>query len=424
MRGVGSMTVATETAGPRSQAVPRAAASRGMTVVAFAACAFLFALTFLQKLAIGSGSSQINLALPALYLLVFVLAANGRLAVSLPRLALYLGFVGFAALSQMAVPYRISVPSFLVLPAMYLPFVFLVRLSDEEVRRASRFYQNLMVVAASIVLLQLAFQAATHRALSIEPYIPKALLMQGFSYDFQYRGGSFVRPNGLFFLETSFVSIFLAVGVVNEALRHHNWLRGGFLFVGLAACLGASGMVLLGLAAPLLIVRLNMRWLLLAIPILALAGLLVLASGVADEFVSRMGEFGQEGSSAYVRVTQPFLQLIDIFDSQQTLFDVSGAGNAPIGEADAWPITKLGYEYGLLPATLLLMLIAVAIWSRRDLPMTLSLLLVFNFTGGYAHNPVMAGLLFAFGPLFAGGSRGRRAEHGSAAEGNGNQRRH
>jgi hypothetical protein len=360
---------------------------------------YIAALIFLQKLAIGFGDKQVSILVPATYLLMGLLVWRRQLMASPSRLLLFAAFVVTAAASQALVPRPISLPSFLALPILYFPLAFSLDLDAEGWRDLLDLFQRLMLVIAGVVSFQFLTLWAFHWQPNLEAVLPQELLLRGYAYDIVRWGAGRVRPNGLFFLEPSFASIFLAAALIIELLLFRRLLLLLAFAAGLAASQGGSGLVMPVVALPLLLGRAGPRAALLLVLIgLLLAGVIA-AFGAGAPFLARLAEFSLPESSGYLRVIEPFLQLGDAFNRAGAPWDAVGAGNAPIGDANAWPITKLAYEYGFLVALLLPALVAVACVSGPLLPLLLALQVIYDVTGGYLHSPVLVPLMFVLGAL-------------------------
>ena len=75
----------------------------------------------------------------------------------------------------------------------------------------------LMFFPACIIIVQYAYQKITGSGdpISMTPLVPKSLMMQGYIYEAHDPWNSpFMRPNGFFFLEPSFVSAFTASAAI------------------------------------------------------------------------------------------------------------------------------------------------------------------------------------------------------------------
>lgn len=376
---------------PRAMASGRRRAKDGsIGVLLFFAIEFA-ALALLQKFAVPAGATPISVLIPLLYggLAVGVFAFN--LGVSLLRVAAFGLFLLVALLSQLLVGRPFSAPSFLLLLVLYFPMVFLWRMPADRYRRVMEIFQNVMVIGAVMVFVQLAWQFAfgLGNTLSIEPFAPAQLLLPGYLYEAPIQfGAAFVRPNGFFFLEPSYVSMFLASALILELTEFGRPLRIGLYGGALIGCLGATGLVMVAVAAPGILRRMSPRMLALVLVLGGVAVVAALAAGGGDLLASRLGELSKPGSSASERIVAPLHELNILSMDPERLVTGSGAGNVTIIQSSPWPLTKLFSEYGALTALAYLLLFVAAIWRAPNRALAFSLFVVLNFTGGYLLNPV------------------------------------
>jgi hypothetical protein len=378
---------------PRTLAAGRRRAKDGSVgVLAFFAVEFA-CLVVLQKFAVPAGAAPISFLIPVLYLGLGVGVVAFGLGVSLLRVAVFGGFLLVAVLSQALVGRPFSAPSFLLLLVLYFPLMFLWRVPADTYRRLIGSFQNVMAAAALMVFLQLASQFAfgMGNTLNIEPFVPKALLMPGYIYSVPIHfGASFVRPNGFFFLEPSYVSMFLASALIIELTEFSRPLRIGLYAGALIGCLGATGWVMMAFAAPGILRRLSPRMLLIVLVLVAVGGMVAMAAGGGDLVASRFSELSKPGSSGSERLVAPLHELSVLSTDPDRLFTGSGAGNMVLFQSSPWPLTKLFSEYGALTALAYLLLFVAAIWRAPNRVLAFSLFVVINFTGGYLLNPVTA----------------------------------
>lgn len=381
---------------PRAMSTGRRRARDGAVgVVAFFAIEFA-GLVLLQKLAVPAGGAPISLLIPLLYAGLGVGVFAFKLGVSLARVAAFGLFLLVAVMSQLLVGAPFSIPSFLLLLVLYFPLVFLWRIPADTYRRVINCFQNVMALAAVMVFLQLASQFifGMGATLNIEPFVPKALLMPGYIYSVPIHfGASFIRPNGFFFLEPSYVSMFLASALILELTEFSRPLRIGLYAGALIGCLGATGWVMMAFAAPGILRRLSPRMLLVVLILVGIGAMAAIAAGGGELVAARFSELSKPGSSGSERLVAPLKELGALCADPERLFTGSGAGNMVLFQSSPWPLTKLFSEYGALTALAYLLLLVTAIWRAPNRILAFSLFIVINFTGGYLLNPVTASLV-------------------------------
>jgi hypothetical protein len=377
----------------------------------FAVSMLFFALIYLQKVGVGSGGISVSLALPALYLVLVILAVRGRLLISLSRLTLFAIFAFFATLSQALVNHTFSILSFIFVMSLYLPMTVVWTLRRDEWRDFMSVFQNMMIVPACMVFVQIGWQVIFHQqALSIEPLFPKSLLMQGFMYTAPIHWGHpLIRPNGFFMLEPSYISAFTACALVLELSTFHRIWRMALYGGALWACTGATGLVLAGVAVPIMLARRHPGLFLVGCAAVLLGAVIVAETGAATSMIGRLSELQNKDSSGFGRLVAPLIQLHQVTDSPSSLFAGLGAGNSSTEltiESSTWPLVKLGVEYGM-PTLLIFAVFILACFSGAPVPaLAAALYVVYNFTGGYLLNPVFVILMM----LLATGIRIRHDE--------------
>jgi hypothetical protein len=295
-----------------------------------------------------------------------------------------------------------SAPSFALLMAIYLPFVLVWPTTRATHEACLRLYQNILLAAAGVVLLQLAASVApqVRDLLNLERYVPSRLLLPGYNYWAPIRWGSdFIRPNGLVFLEPSFAGIYLACALILELTVFHRIWRIALYAAALAGCMSGTGVFMLALAAPWILAQLPRRSLPLQI-LLGAAGLaVVIYLKVGATLLQRVEEFGKPGSSAWSRFIEPLYQMQTFARQPMQAVTGAGPGNVSLFRSSPWPVTKLFGEYGALCAAAYFVLLLVAVWKAPNRGLAFALFVVLNFTGGYLLNPLGMFLLLVLAGL-------------------------
>ncbi|HET9068881.1 MAG TPA: hypothetical protein VFN28_09565 [Amaricoccus sp.] len=351
----------------------------------------LFALVYLQRLAVPAGGLMLSLPLFATAAALAALAAAGRLTFSRTRLLLFAAMGAAAAFSQAVAPGPMSLASLAYLLALYGILTVRLALAPGDFAAVWRGYAALMVLPALLVLAQYGWQlrAGPGSGLGLDALFPRRWLLPGYIYRASTEAWrTWDRPNGVFFLEPSFCSAFLALAFLNEAL----WLRRtGLAALFLAALLlsgGATGLLLVAIAIAWRLRRSRSGVLVMAATGFALAALV--DSRLAS--LGRLAELASPGSSGYDRLVLPLASFWRVVGDPGGWLAGHGAGRITADFGNAWPMVKLTYEYGLPTALLWLAFFAVAIAGRERVGLRIAVFLVFQLTGGYLLSPVM--LLF------------------------------
>ncbi len=377
--------------------------------VAGAISVFVFSAIFLQKLGFTAGGGSIGLDVFILLGVLLWLLGCRAAVIDPVRACLFAVLLCAVALSLLLNgligPGLKSPPALLLFLTLYA--AMLVRI---DVTRAfllqllDKFQLGMSVIAAIIIGQQLLQYTLGHGYWpNLETIVPSALLIPGYAYIRPYAWNSpYLTPNGVFFLEPSAASGFLALSLVAEILLFKRLKRLLLLVVGLFAGVAGSGPTILVLFSPLILRKLDRRLLTwgvcLGIPLLLLA----VASGATSHLLARSSELSSDNSSAYARLVVPFRATVALAADPSHLLTGDGPGSSPKGDNQVqWPLNKLIFEYGLLTAVLFhLFLVIAVLGSPPSRTLTLIVLVPHLFFGGgfVSHTNIM--MLVLFGSLF------------------------
>jgi hypothetical protein len=347
----------------------------------------LFILLYLEKFAIGPVSFQINVPMMVFFVCLMYMLVQRRIRLSPVRMGLYLVFVGCSILSQILANTIGSIPSILELYLIYFFVTSSAPLSETGYYRVLNNFIKLMIVPASIGVCQYGIQKITGGGdpISIEPFVPKSFLLQGFVYDAHYPmwHDVFQRPNGLFFLEPSFFSFFTASAAIIEITYFQRPTLIALMTMATIFSFGGTGLTMLVVAAPLLFARQSPR-LVLPLVIVGIVGLVsVWMLGTNLPLLSRMNELDTGGASGSMRLVVPLNRLIELLSDPSYLFTGTGAGSTTSDLGSAWPMLKLAKEYGIITMFAFVFLYASVFFGSYNIPVKIAATIIFLFTGGY-----------------------------------------
>jgi len=365
--------------------------SRDQSSIQFATVQLLVVI-YLQKFAVGPLSSQISLPLLIMLGHVSYMLITGRMQFSPLRLACYLLFAGSCFISQELSGASFSLPSLVELLLIYSILTVTSSVSESAYQVILKRFISMMIIPALIVLVQYFYSKMTglEDPISMTRVFPKSVLMQGFFYEAHYPWNStFQRPNGFFFLEPSFVSMFAASAAIIELTYFKRTWHSLLMVSATALSLGGTGLTMLVIAAPFLLARQKLPVILLV----AVAALVIFSAATALNLpiplLSRLGELTYAGASGDDRIMIPAEQLIRLLSDPSFYLTGSGAGATTTAFGNVWPIVKLTNEYGLLTAILFLTLFLMAVVRSYNVTLAIAISLVFNFTGGYLLNAIV-----------------------------------
>jgi hypothetical protein len=312
----------------------------------------LIIIVLTQTLAVPLGrDAQIPLALLIHAAFVVLWFARGITRLSIPNVALFAAVTFCAFAVHIRHPHGTyslsSLGLFLLISSFYVVSVPLTRSA----------YQNLMsvwaamgMIASVAVVVNWSTQLLGLGMPSLVHVLPDPLIYRGFVHTQPVEWGSaWTKPNGFIFLETSHLSQFIALALVVEGVFFRRIPRMLFMGGALIATLAGTGMLLVLMAAPFLLVRLRPGLIVLGMILLPLVVALAMQFGLLEHFVARLLEFSQTGTSGYNRFVLPFTALIDTWrygDTPEAWFGI-GAGNIPAGSNLAFnAYSKVSVEYG------------------------------------------------------------------------------
>jgi hypothetical protein len=382
----------------------------------------LIGITLFQK--IGYVPNPRN-AVPVILPLIYALFGFGilfvRPVIRPIRVALYLMVVATSAASAMIAERDVSLSSMLLYFALYLPMIMGFPASRATWLRCMTLFCNVMLGFAGIVWLQhvIQFTAGWQAWPNLDLLLPKTYLIPNFVYIQPIRWGlDYMKPSGIFFLEVSTLSQFIALALIMELVLFRRMVRAGLLAVTLFATFAGTGLLLTAVALPFVLKRVGPRTTL----ILLASGLVIAVAAFQlqwfDLVSHRVDEFGREGTSGNHRFIEPVLRILTQMRDPAAVYMGIGPGQIEFGpDIFWWPITKTVVEYGLIQGLLFYAFFLTAMFDRApDRMMSIIIALWFSFEGTLLtpYNPIaciMLSTMFIVRP----GSAARRPRAAAAA---------
>jgi hypothetical protein len=385
----------------------------------------IFVLIYLQKFALFSPSFPLSVPMLTWFAGLTWMAVSRHLAFSPPRLAAYFIFTCCVLLSQ-AIAWG-SLPSLFELLLLYGGMTLRADIPPASYRQILDRFTLFMIPPACIIITQYVYQKLTglSNPITMTGLIPESWLTPNFIYEAHYPWNSpFMRPNGFFFLETSFASAFAASAAIIELTYFHRRVRATLMLTATFLSLGATGITMLIVAAPFLLPRSAPR---VALRVAAGAVCIVVAiyaAGIPLPLSSRFAEISDQNSSGGERLLLPAMRLQTLATDPSYLVVGDGAGSGDPKKAansartpvmNAWPIVKLIQEYGLLTMISFVLLYVTGIAGDFNVPLKAALSVIFLFTGGYLLSPIMVELLLLFCFVLAPPRSNKIRDHGIRA---------
>jgi hypothetical protein len=382
-------------------------------------------LVFFQKLGLPMGAGKV-LGAPLLFMLGALAVRYLRyreLEVDPRRVFTYTMFCVTAVLSQALSSHAFALPAMFLLFLLYLPFIVRIEVSRKTFLRCMNVFQRTMMAVAFIVFVQLVMQRlwGWQSWPNMSKLLPEPILVANFNYyrEMGFKAGLF-QPNAFFFLEPSFVSQFLAVALVMEIVFFERFLWIGVLTAALFLTFAGTGLLVLAACAPFLLARTSPR----ALVVVIICGILIAAVGGSlgwfDQFIGRLDELNQPGTSGHARFTVPFQNLVNsVRDLDSTLFGQGAGNNVEYVGAIVldMAVTKLMTEYGLPTTIAFFVCFSYGLFeSAPNRVVAWALFVCFNFCGAALALPVYVILIVTLGTLLRikrdpSPGAGQRVEH-------------
>ena len=379
--------------------------------------AALFCNVFLAKFAVPGTEGSLSIQLVGLYAIIFIGTATGRL-----RIDIYV-FFSFCLLSMtlfvttiLSPKINVSIGSFLLVLCLLAPYSF--ALKNEAVRQEFVFkifgVFALILAACGIMQFVAQFLVGPKVAFWLDYNTPTQIALQGFHNLISIAddpnsiadGKGIIKSNGIFLLEPSFLSQFVCLAIVVELVYQKRiWVLCTYAVAELVSYSG-TGLLILVAVAPILL-----RHVLARVSLSTWGALLLIACAAvffSDElnlgaFLTRLGEFNSNQSSAYARFFSIF-QLLQNFVFTDPLATFVGRGPGSITENftsidyaafdPSWG--KVVYEYGTIGFLAYFSFFFYCVWRCHvSSAIKVALTVQFMFLGGLVATPEVHMLILA-----------------------------
>lgn len=370
----------------------------------------------LQKFGLVFGDSYIAFSFPVFVILCSVYVIKGYVRFSSPKLATYAIIIMLALTSSIAASISensrnlpFSFPSLLLFSALYsLLCVNPTRKFDIELTlKVFVTYGRIVTILGILqpILEKLGLVLSSLGA--VAPFLQPLLIENRFNTNaFISYGESAMRSNGIVMLEPSYFSQLIVLSATAEALFMRRYIFLPLYAVGYALSYSGTGAIAFILAV-ILYAFLNPQRLnyVLGAAVISLFGLGiggVVFPDTVGYFIGRLGEFGAEGSSAYVRYIAQSIVWRDMSEDGRLLLG-HGAGSyerlyGNFGISSN-PVLKFTFEYGLATALLICTFVLSSILNRKMILLSLILFVMYMTAGTTELNPnfmIMTIMLGAF----------------------------
>lgn len=349
----------------------------------------------------GYAALGIGIALPLMMLGLGFGMLNDAVRIEPRRLAFYCITLAVLILPQLLQVGTFSLNSLLMLTALHIPYVLVVTRGHELALRVLKFFLHIATLLACCAIAQYFLQGIIDQPLlyPIDNLVPEEFVVRGFNAQgtINYHSSQ-VRATGVFMLEPSFLTQFLAVAIVAESIVSKRLWRLGLFAVGILVAHAGTGLLILLICMPLVVVF-HRRWDLLLMGIIGIAAILTFGEALnLDMIAGRASEFDDPNSSGFARFVGGFYMFDQMLwpDLKRALFGY-GAGAFmdyvhlfDIEVADM-PMTKMIFEFGVVGALVYFAFVASCLFSS-PLPRLLSLAIALTFLLNGMYVPFSHGL--------------------------------
>lgn len=318
----------------------------------------LFASIFLQRFALPIGEDGLAINLLVTVFALLVLAVRGAVTLDPVRTVLFFILAAGASLSTALNAGIASVPSLALFLLIYAPYMLSLRNSEGVFEACVRAFQVMVLICALLGILQFLAQFAIGRSIpfSFRGLVPDALLLPGFHTENPLSWNSpYFKSNGFFLVEPSTFSQYLALAVILELLYFGVSWRLLIFGLALPTSYSGTGLVLLLFILPWLMLYRRAYGAVVGGLVLVLLAVATGSLWNLDALLSRVNEFGSQGSSANARfIAGAWVVGTFLLDSARDVIFGLGPGAYPQyvklvpyeAHDPAW--VKMIFEYGLL----------------------------------------------------------------------------
>lgn len=365
-------------------------------------CTPIACASLLSKFGIpGYANLGIGIAMPLMMLMLAFGMVNDCVRIEPKRLGFYCITLSVLILPQLLQAGTFSLNSLMMLALLHLPYVLVVMRGDELAPKVLTFFLHIARLLAVLAIAQYFLQGFIDTAYlyPIDNLIPQEFVVQGFNAQGTINYNSTqIRATGMFMLEPSFLTQFLAVAIVAESVTNRRLWPLGLYAVGILVAHAGTGILILLICMPFVVI-IHRRWDLLALGVIGIAGVFAFGELLNLDFIaSRAGEFDDPNSSGFARFVGGFYMFDQMLwpDFKRALFGY-GAGafmdyahlfNIEVADM---PMTKMIFEFGLVGAFTYFAFIASSLFAS-PLPRMLSVAIALTFLLNGMYVPFSHGL--------------------------------
>lgn len=379
--------------------------------------AILFGCIFLQRFGIPLGELKLPVVVLVVAAVFFVLLLENRTVLSTASAILYLLFCVYALFSAglaLAVPPQGTAASVFSIGYLLLLYGFLALRMRPALGAVETLgiFRSFVTIIAICACLQFAAQFAGIYLFSFTGLVPDSLLLEE-TYNVVipiWYGAAVYKANGVFLLEPSFLSQFVAIALVIEFLYFGSVARMALFVLALLVAFSGTGLLILAFAV-IVASFLERRAMWRVVGLLAVGGFIVVLFGASiapqyiDSLVGRATEFNSDEASGFIRFISPYIMVMDATADPRSILGF-GPGTAERFDSLGYTygvnaVTKILIEYGI-PGLSIYVLLLLSCFYRADMRALSAVgFFWFVFGGGYHLTPAIVytlAVLLTWGP--------------------------
>jgi hypothetical protein len=320
----------------------------------------------LQRIGIFSGTSYLSIVGPIGLLLAAFAVMQNALVISRGRMMVFmalLAWIMIGSVLQAAFPGNFGTPKSWMSLLEFIglsSFGVLVFAEPVDERKFFALVNAVLLALAIAGILEFVVQFAGIKLFSFKSFVPASLLLEGpFNTVIPIGTSGYMKSNGLFLVEPSVFSQFMALAIIIEILMFRRVLYVGAFAVALLSSFSGTGWLMIFSFVLTATFSLGVRGLILsfvtvAITFLAIAVLAVVFPSGFQFFLDRTGEIYHIGSSGYDRFVTPWRLASFVLSRApwKALYGLGAGTSEHLAMAPIWaynlnPPVKIGLEFGI-----------------------------------------------------------------------------
>jgi hypothetical protein len=368
--------------------------------------AILLSALLLQRFGLTIGTSYLSFVGPIGLLLAAYGVMRGIFAIHRARLLLFTGLVGWmiagiavhAALPD-AYGAATSWTSLIQFAAITVFGTVVVSQPIDEMRFFRMINAVLLLIAAAGIA-QFILQFAGLSFFSFSSFVPANLLLEGpYNTVIPIGASGYLKSNGLFLVEPSVFSQFMALAIIIEMLVLRRPLHLLVYAVALVASISGTGWLMIAIFVLTAAISLGLRGLLISLTtvlvVVSMLGILALVFPAGFQvFLDRTGEIYEMGSSGHLRFVTPWwlAEYVLARTPWAALYGLGAGVSEHLAMRPPWdynlnPPVKITLEYGLPCFALYVLFLLTGRKTSSQRALVAPILVLLLLDGGYSQFP-------------------------------------